>query len=85
MQDLAAAWAARNCFFMGAFDKRTDEFVAQVYVGPTSWNVPEFEIGYFADKDHEGQGYVSEAARAALGPGTTSTGTPSSRQATTRW
>ena len=41
--------------------------MAQVYVGPVNWDVPEFAIGYFADRDHEGQGYVTEAAGAALG------------------
>jgi aminoglycoside 6'-N-acetyltransferase len=67
VQELAAEWRARNCFFMGAFDRETDEFVAQVYVGPVNRDVPEFEIGFFVDRDHEGQGYVTEAARAALG------------------
>ncbi len=67
VQDLAADWAARDCFFMGAFDRETDAFVAQVYVGPVNWAVPEFEIGFFADKDHEGRGYVTEAVRAAMG------------------
>jgi ribosomal-protein-alanine N-acetyltransferase len=67
VRELAAEWEARSCFFMGAFDRETDEFVAQVYVGPVNWDVPEFEIGFFADKDHEGQGYVTEAMRAALG------------------
>jgi aminoglycoside 6'-N-acetyltransferase len=65
--DLAKEWQARNCFFMGAFKHETEEFVAQVYVGPVSWDVPEFIVGFFADKDHEGQGYVTEAVRAALG------------------
>jgi aminoglycoside 6'-N-acetyltransferase len=63
---LAAEWKARNCFFMGAFDRETDEFVAQVYVGPVNWQVPEFAVGYFVDRDHEGQGYVTEAVEAAL-------------------
>jgi len=67
VRELAAEWRARNCFFMGAFDRATDEFVAQVYVGPVNWNLPEFEIGFFVDKDHEGQGYVTEAVKAALG------------------
>jgi ribosomal-protein-alanine N-acetyltransferase len=67
VQELAAEWRARNCFFMGAFDRETDEFVAQVYIGPVSWEVPEFTIGFFVDKDREGQGYVTEAARAAMG------------------
>lgn len=67
VRELAAEWRARNCFFMGAFDKETDEFVAQVYVGPVNWDVPEFEIGFFVDKDHEGQGYVTEAVSATMG------------------
>jgi ribosomal-protein-alanine N-acetyltransferase len=67
VRELAADWRARECFFMGAFDRTADEFVAQIYVGPVDWKVPEFEIGFFAEVDHEGQGYVTEAARAALG------------------
>jgi aminoglycoside 6'-N-acetyltransferase len=67
VRELAAEWMARNCFFMGAFDRETDEFLAQVYVGPVNWDLPEFEIGFFVDKDHEGQGYVTEAVKAAMG------------------
>jgi RimJ/RimL family protein N-acetyltransferase len=67
VRELAAEWDARNCFFMGAFDRETAEFVAQVYVGPVNWEVPEFEIGFFVDRDHEGQGYVTEAVRATMG------------------
>lgn len=66
VRELHADWVARNCFFMGAFDKETREFVAQIYVGVVNWDLPEFAIGYFADKDHEGQGFVTEAVQAAL-------------------
>jgi RimJ/RimL family protein N-acetyltransferase len=65
--ELAAAWTERNSFFIGAFDKMTGEFVAQIYVGPVDWKLPELQIGYFADVDHEGKGYVTEAVRATLG------------------
>ncbi|HMB21658.1 MAG TPA: GNAT family protein [Anaerolineales bacterium] len=65
-RDLANAWARRDCFFLGAFEKQTGAFAAQIYIGPVNWDLPEFELGYFADKDHEGQGYVTEAATAAL-------------------
>lgn len=67
VRGLADEWLARNCFFMGAFTKGTNEFVAQIFVGPVSWELPEFEIGFFVDKDHEGRGYVSEAVEAAMG------------------
>jgi aminoglycoside 6'-N-acetyltransferase len=67
VRELAADWVKRSCFFMGAFDRETDEFVAQIYIGPVSWDLPEFEVGYFVDKDHEGRGFVTEAVKAALG------------------
>lgn len=66
VQDLAAGWEEQSSFFMGVFDKQTDEFVAQIYIGPLNWDVPELELGFFVDCDHEGRGYVTEAARAAL-------------------
>jgi aminoglycoside 6'-N-acetyltransferase len=64
--DLAADWVARNYFFPGAFNRQTQEFVAQVCVGPVSWAVPEFQIGFFVDRDHEGQGYATESVNASL-------------------
>ena len=67
VRELAADWMARNCFFVGVFDRETDRFVAQVVVGPVNWELPEFEIGFFVDQAHKGRGYVTEAVRAALG------------------
>jgi ribosomal-protein-serine acetyltransferase len=66
IQDLANEWAKGSCFFIGAFEKKTGNFVAQIYVGPVDWNLPEFQIGYFADVYHEGRGYVTEAVKATL-------------------
>jgi aminoglycoside 6'-N-acetyltransferase len=66
MRGFAAAWVARDAFFMGAFRQDTQEFVAQIYIGAVNWDLPEFEIGYFADAGHEGQGYVTEAVKGAL-------------------
>jgi RimJ/RimL family protein N-acetyltransferase len=66
IRDFAVAWETRRAFFLGCFRRDDDCFVGQVYVGPVSWELPEFELGYFADREHLGQGYLSEAARAAL-------------------
>jgi RimJ/RimL family protein N-acetyltransferase len=66
VRDLNAAWVARRSFFLAALERATGAFVAQIYVGPSNWDLPEFEIGYFADKDHEGHGYVTEGVHAAL-------------------
>jgi ribosomal-protein-alanine N-acetyltransferase len=67
VREFAAFWVARTAFFLGAFDRASDEFVAQIYVGPVNWDLPEFQIGFFADVAHEGQGYVTEAVKATLG------------------
>lgn len=66
VRQFAADWAARNVFFLGAWVRASGEFAAQIYIGPVDWDLPEFEIGYFADKAHEGQGYVTEAVHAVL-------------------
>ena len=41
--------------------------MAQAYIGSVNWNLPEFQIGFFVDKDYEGKGYMTEAVRATLG------------------
>lgn len=67
VRGFAKDWIAREAFFLGAFTRENDQFVAQIYIGVVSWDVPEFQIGYFVDVDHEGLGYVSEAVRGSLG------------------
>jgi RimJ/RimL family protein N-acetyltransferase len=66
VRELAANWISRTCFFIGIFHKATSEWVGQVYVGPTDWELPEFAIGYVADVHHEGKGYISEAVTRVL-------------------
>lgn len=65
VREFAAAWVRRDAFFLGAWLKADGAFAAQLYVGVVSWQLPEFEIGYFADVDHAGRGYVSELVRHA--------------------
>ncbi len=64
--DLANDWKKRTHFFMPVFLKESKQFVAQLYIGPIDWSVPEFGIGYFADVEHEGKGYVTEAVNAVV-------------------
>lgn len=64
--DLVDAWEKRTHFFIGVFLKESKQFVAQLYIGPVNQNVPEFGIGYFADVEHEGNGYVTEAVNAVV-------------------
>ena len=62
-----ASWEKGEAFFLGAFQKETGKWVGQIYVGLANRDLPEFELGYIADVDHEGKGYVTEAVRAILG------------------
>lgn len=66
LETLANYWKDGICYFIGAFGRTTTEFVAQVYVGPFSVDPVDFIIGYIADVEHEGHGYVSEAVTAVV-------------------
>ena len=63
---LAADWEARRCYFIGLFEKSTGDWVGQVYVGPIDPTLPSFKIGYVADVNHEGKGFMAEAVRAVV-------------------
>lgn len=67
VREFAAGWVARSCFFWGIFEKSTGAFAGQVYVGVVNWDTPEFEVGYIADIDHAGRGYITEAVKGVLG------------------
>ena len=66
LNELARYWNEGTCYFIGAFGKATDDFVAQVYVGPFNREPVEFIIGYIADCEHEGQGFVTEAVKVTV-------------------
>ena len=66
INEICAAWREGRYFLMAAFDRTGAEFVGQVYVGVANRELPEYEVGYFVDSAHEGQGYISEAVRAVL-------------------
>jgi aminoglycoside 6'-N-acetyltransferase len=66
IKEWVASWEAGNALFMGVFLKENGEFAAQVYIGLSNRDLPEYEVGYIVDVEHEGKGYVTEAVRAAL-------------------
>jgi RimJ/RimL family protein N-acetyltransferase len=66
IQEYCAAWQKGDYYMLGAFERSTGDFVAQIYVGTLSRDLPEYEVGYFADRAHEGMGFITEATRAAL-------------------
>jgi RimJ/RimL family protein N-acetyltransferase len=65
MRQFALDWAARTIFFFGVWD--TDQLVAQIVLMVVNWDTKQFSLGYFADKDQQGKGYITEASRAVLG------------------
>lgn len=66
MRHWAADWAARARFCIGAWERASGEFAAEIYIQPMDWSVPVLELGYFADVDHQGRGFVTEAVAACL-------------------
>lgn len=66
LRDFALALAEGRAYFLGCFLKDGGAFVGQIYLGRVSREPPEFALGYFADVEHTGRGYMTEAAHAAL-------------------
>jgi RimJ/RimL family protein N-acetyltransferase len=59
-------WNSGERYFLGVFVRDTGEWAGQVVVEPSDPRVPEYSVGYIADVDHEGRGYISEALQAVL-------------------
>ncbi len=66
IKDFISLWDEQKYRFLGVFLKDTDDFVAQIYLGKLDDRLPEFGIGYIAEVEHEGNGYVTEAVRAVV-------------------
>ena len=67
IRELAANWVARTRFVMGIWEKdNIHTYVGEIWIEPAKWDVPSFEIGWFLDKDHEGKGFATEAAKASI-------------------
>lgn len=66
VQDLAQKWAEGKFFLIGLFEKNSEEWAGQLFVKPTNHDLPEFTIGFAADINYEGKGYMSEAVDKVL-------------------
>ena len=66
VRQFAIDWMARNIFFVGGWEKSTGKLVVQIVLPVVNWYLPEFELGFFVDKDHEGKGFVTEGSKAML-------------------
>lgn len=48
------------------FLRGTDAFVGRCGLHKADWSVPSFMLGYWVNRQYEGQGYITESARALV-------------------
>ena len=61
---MQAEWAVRSDMTLGIFNRSSSELLGGTGLHRPDWDVRCFEIGYWIHPNHEGNGYVTEAARA---------------------
>ena len=66
INEFISLWEDQKYRFIGVFLKDTDEYVAQIFLGKLNNQLPEFAIGYIADVEQVGNGYVTEAVSALV-------------------
>jgi RimJ/RimL family protein N-acetyltransferase len=58
-----AQWALRESFSAGVWSGDPAALCGEVRLRPTAWDVPAFDLSYWAHPAAQGHGYVSEAVR----------------------
>lgn len=58
-------WDSRKLFIYGIWEKKTGTYIGETYLANPDWTVPRIEVGYFIVKPFTGNGFATEAARAA--------------------
>lgn len=66
IQDLASDWDKNKRFVLSYWQKETITFLGHIWIEPIDWKEFAFEIGWFIDKNYQGKGYATEAAKKAL-------------------
>ncbi|MEL0106324.1 MAG: GNAT family protein [Rhodospirillaceae bacterium] len=66
IRQLCADWAARNRFCFAIRDKQSNEFIGEIYIQGMDWDVPTIELGFYADVNHQGKGFITESVTAAV-------------------
>jgi [ribosomal protein S5]-alanine N-acetyltransferase len=66
INEFISLWNGQKYRFLGVFLKDANQFVAQIYLGRLDDQLPEFGIGYIADVEHVGNGYVTEVVAALV-------------------
>ena len=63
---LNGEWQLGSLFLFALWDKASGLYLGETYLANPDWHVPSIELGYFRVQAATGQGYATEAARAAL-------------------
>nr|WP_090885755.1 GNAT family N-acetyltransferase [Evansella caseinilytica] len=63
LREAQANFLLRKELRLLVFHKETGEFIASSGLHHIDWRVPKFEIGYWIDKRHSGNGYITEAVQ----------------------
>jgi RimJ/RimL family protein N-acetyltransferase len=66
IRQLIADWISQKKFIMGIWNKTSGLYIGQIWISPSKWKVPSFELGWFLEQTHQGQGFASEAVNAAI-------------------
>ncbi|MFX0014334.1 MAG: GNAT family N-acetyltransferase [Promethearchaeota archaeon] len=66
LRKLAADWVARNRFVLSFWEKSSLKYLGHIWIEPLDWRIPNFEMGWFIDKEYQGRGFTTEAAKAAI-------------------
>ena len=66
IRQLLGDWIAQKKFIMGIWKKASGLYIGQIWISPSKWEVPSFELGWFLEQTHQGQGFANEAVQVAL-------------------
>jgi RimJ/RimL family protein N-acetyltransferase len=61
-----AQWALRESFSVGVWSCERAVLYGEVRLRPADWEVPSFDLSYWAHPAAQGRGYLSEAVRLVL-------------------
>jgi RimJ/RimL family protein N-acetyltransferase len=62
----AAEWSAQLGFWYGIWERPVRRLVGQLQLKNVDWELERAELAYLIDRDFEGRGLVTEAARALI-------------------
>lgn len=66
IRQFIAYWVSRERFVLGVWLKSSQTYIGQLWIEPKHWEVSSFELGWFLDRTHQGQGFATEAVTTAI-------------------